>query len=526
MLLKGFFSSYKKSNPLALKVLTSIIICSSLITLVATLSQLYFDYQFEKRDINAQIRQIESSSLASLENSLWEISPDQIQLQLDGIAKLRDIEHVSLITPYNEKYQSGIFRSQSIQKKEYQLKHLEADKEYALGTLHIVISLENLQQRLMDKTLLILLTQGMKTFLVSLFILSLFHHLVTQHLARMAHYAKEINLENLNQPLVFNRKAASSDELSLVADALNSMQLNMRSDFKRRKEAEQALFELNTQLEQRVEERTKQLASTNHELQSSLDNLQKTQSQLIESQKMASLGNLVAGVAHEISTPLGIGYTAASYLEQQAQQHSGELAEITLESSQLICQNLERAASLVTAFKQVSVDQASQKRRTFNLKSYLEEIILSLKPKLRNSNAVVSIHCDSAINLDSYPGSYYQIMNNLVLNSLIHARTSTRDKINISVTVSDFNDDITIDYKDDGLGLDAQWMGNVFEPFATSKRNIGCSGLGMHICYNLVHHLLKGEIYCLAADKGAHFQIRLFSVKTEQKFSGENAIYP
>jgi len=510
---KGLFTRYKKTNPLALTVLTAILVCSSLITLVATLSQLYFDYQFEKNDINAQIRQIESSSLASLENSLWDISPEQIQLQLDGIAKLRDIEHVSLNTPFNEQYQSGLRRSELVREKEYQLHHTDADKEYLLGTLRIVISLENLQQRLMDKTLLILLTQALKTFLVSLFILSLFHHLITQHLAKMAKYAKEISLDNLNQPLTFNRKqSASADELSLVADALNTMQANMHSDFNKRKNAEHKLFELNQQLEKRVEQRTQALKNSNQELQASLDNLQKTQTQLIESQKMASLGNLVAGVAHEISTPLGIGYTAASYLEQQAQKYSGELADITLESSQMICQHLERAASLVTAFKQVSVDQASQKRRPFNLEGYLKEIILSLKPKLRNSNTSVDIQCHSQLILDSYPGSFYQIINNLVINSLIHARASTDEKIHIGINVSCVDRDITIDYTDDGQGLDLQWINNVFEPFATSKRSIGCSGLGMHICYNLVHHLLKGEIYCLPAAKGAHFQIKLFSV--------------
>ncbi|MEH6443867.1 MAG: ATP-binding protein [Oceanospirillaceae bacterium] len=510
MQLRSFFVAYKKQNPLAIKLLASIILCSSIVTLLATGSQLYFDYQYERKAIDEEVSQIESSSLASLENSLWEISPEQIQLQLEGMSKLRDIEFLSIDTPFKEHYSSGRLTSKSVIEKSYQLTHTQEDKNYHLGTLRIVISLENLHDRLWGKALVILLSQGIKTFLVSMFILAIFHHLVTQHLATMAKYARALHLNKLTSALALNRKVSTKpDELTNVTDSFNSMRTNMLEDLQKREQAELQLAHLNENLEQIVEQRTAQLQQANTELQTTLENLKQTQAQLIQSKKMASLGNLVAGVAHEISTPIGIGYTAASYLEQQAKKHQGELADIAIESSQMICENLERAASLVTAFKQVSVDQTHEKKRIFNFASYLQEILLSLKPKLRNSGAQVTIECPASLALNSYPGSYYQIFNNLIINSLIHAPAAPGNPVQITINVTCEDDSIVINYTDDGIGLNSEWLNNVFEPFSTSKRSIGCTGLGMHISYNIVTQLLKGTIACLASSRGAHFQIVL-----------------
>jgi signal transduction histidine kinase len=510
MLNSGFFSAYTKHNPLAIKLLAAIILCSSAITLLATSSQLYFDYQYERTAIDEGVKQIESSSLASIENSLWEISPEQVKLQLQGLNKLRDIEYLSIQTPFNEHYSSGKQLSSSVLIKEYALAHSENNITYALGTLRVVISLDGLYQRLWDKALIILMSQGIKTFFVSLFILSIFYHLITQHLAMMAKYARNLHINQLQTPLILNRTApATPDELSDVIDSFNSMRNNMQIDFQKRLKAEQQLETLNENLELRVQQRTAQLQQTNNELQATLENLKQTQNQLIQSKKMASLGNLVAGVAHEISTPIGIGYTAASYLEQQALQNVDDLTEVAVESSKMICQNLERAASLVSAFKQVSVDQSTENKRVFNLDSYLQEVLLSLKPKLRDSKAHILVNCPKDLGLNSYPGSYYQIFNNLIINSLIHAPKDLTTSVNIRIEITLKGDFIYIDYFDDGVGINKNWRAKVFEPFATSKRNKGCSGLGMHICYNIINQLLKGEIHCLNHRDGAHFQIKL-----------------
>ncbi len=500
------FKTYRHHNPLAIKLLAAIILCSSLITLVSTLAQLYSDYRYERNAIDDQIAQIESTTLPSLANSLWEISPRQIQLQLEGILQLPDVEYVTLETPFNERYTSGELPQASVIKKDYPLFHTSADSQFELGSLQLVISLDNIYSRLWDKAWFILLSQGVKTFVVSIFILSIFYHLVTQHLAALAVYARRLRLDKLDLPLVLRRRGKPADELNEVVLSMNTMRETMLADIAKRKAAEQALEDLNSDLEKRVEERTLALEKTNKELQQALEHIQHTQQQLVQSEKMAALGNLVAGVAHEISTPIGISFTAASLLEQQATQYEGELASLTLESSQMIRQNLERAAQLITAFKQVSVDQSSERRRPFYVTDYLEEIILSLKPMLRELHPIINIHCDKTLVIDSYPGCYYQIFNNLIINSLIHGFSQTQaPQIDIEFTIND--NQMQIDYRDNGVGLDKTWREQVFNPFVTSKRNQGCSGLGMHITFNLVSQLLKGNISCLQSDDGAHFRI-------------------
>ncbi len=292
----------------------------------------------------------------------------------------------------------------------------------------------------------------------------------------------------------------------------------MLGDIQRRAEAEKALEQLNAELEQRVQNRTEQLQQTNLELRTTLDELRTTQEKLIESEKMAALGGLVAGVAHEINTPIGIGFTAASFLQKQSQQHlqdqqlaepQRQFAELTLESSELIGHHLERAAQLVSAFKRVSVDQSSEHRRRFSLQEYLDEIVLSLKPKLKKTHHQIAINCSEEIMLDSYPGAYYQIMNNLILNSLIHGFENT-DNGHIEINTEIHNNQLRINYRDDGLGIPEGFERRLFEPFVTTKRNQGCSGLGMHITFNLVTQLLHGEIRCIQEQrKGAFFQIDL-----------------
>ena len=399
--------------------------------------------------------------------------------------------------------------------RSYELEHRsEEGRLFPLGTLRVVISLEEIYQRLADKVLVILTTQGIKTFLVSIFILTIFHRLVTQHLGTMADYARKLTLDRLDRPLILSRrKQQRQDELSQVVHSINHMRESLLDDIALRERAEQELATLNAELEQRVVDRTAELEKTNRELQTTLDELRQTQQQLVESEKLAALGGLVAGVAHEINTPIGIGFTAASWLADQARlsrQKEGEtpLTATAIESSELICQNLERATQLISAFKQVSVDQSSEQRRRFDMAAYLDEILISLKPRLKQANPTIALHCPNGLMLDSYPGAFYQVFTNLIINSLIHGfENQPGGEIDIEVNVE--GDLLRIDYRDNGVGLPDGWQHKVFEPFVTTKRNQGCTGLGMHITYNLVSQLLRGHIRCLPTDQGAYFRIEL-----------------
>ncbi|MBE9396793.1 histidine kinase [Pontibacterium sp. N1Y112] len=508
-------------KPLGIRLLAAILLCSSAITLIATGTQLWLDYRYELSAIDERLQQIEASSLNSLSNSLWEISPDQIQVQLDGLYQLPDIQYLEISSQYGDFYAAGKRpETGPIVERHYDLQHKAANSTvYEVGKLTLIISLDEVYRRLGDKVLVILASQGIKTFLVSIFILTIFHRLITQHLGTMAQYARRLKLDHLDRPLILKRNGkARDDELSQVVDAMNGMRESMLKDMSKRAEAEHALEKLNTELEQRVTDRTQQLEERNQELHETLEKLQATQQQLVESKKLAALGGLVAGVAHEINTPIGIGFTAASFLADQAtlhkQQHPDDpLADTAVESSQLICQNLERAAQLISAFKQVSVDQSSEQQRQFDLIQYLDEILLSLRPRLKRCNPEVIINGPDHLLLDSYPGSFYQIFTNLILNSLLHG-FENQPGGKITITLTPQTDSLKIDYADNGVGIPDGWQYKLFEPFMTTKRNQGCSGLGMHITFNLVSQLLNGHICCVPDESGAHFQIDLPLVTT------------
>ncbi|WP_299197631.1 ATP-binding protein [uncultured Amphritea sp.] len=510
------FNELCSQKPIGIRLLTSILLYSSAITLIATGTQLWLDYRYERSAIDERLQQIEASSLNSLANSLWEISPTQVQVQLDGLLQLPDIRYLEIHSQFGNLYSAGTKpRVGATVERHFELNYSDKTNEAVkVGDLTLIVSLDEVYRRLADKVLLILASQGIKTFLVSIFILTLFNQLVTRHLGTMADYARRLRLDQLDNPLILKRKPqAKEDELSQVVNSMNQMRQSMLIDMGKREDAERSLARLNAELEQRVSERTQALEQSNEELRATLLKLQETQQQLVESKKLAALGGLVAGVAHEINTPIGIGYTAASFLADQAnlyqQQHpDNPLAETAVESSQLICENLERAAQLISAFKLVSVDQASEQRRRFDLIQYLDEIRRSLKPKLKQSNPLITVRGPDQLILDSYPGSFYQIFTNLILNSLLHG-FDNQPGGTITIDINTSGQRIQIDYRDNGVGITAGWHTKLFEPFMTTKRSLGCSGLGMHIVYNLVSQLLQGHIECLPSDQGAHFHIDL-----------------
>jgi signal transduction histidine kinase len=261
------------------------------------------------------------------------------------------------------------------------------------------------------------------------------------------------------------------------------------------------LKRFNENLEQLVGNRTQELSQA-------LSNLQSAQTELVKSEKMAALGGLVAGIAHEINTPIGIGVTAASLIADKIEELSKSLQKGLLkrsdldkfmdtlkQSSLIVLANLNRAAELIQSFKQVAVDQSSEERRSFNLKTYLEEVLLNLRPKLKRTKINIQIDCADNIILDSFPGLISQIATNLVMNSLSHAYDSG-DNGTICFSISQLPEHLNFEYTDDGKGIAPENIGKIFDPFYTTKRGQGGSGLGLHIVYNLVTQKLQGTITC------------------------------
>lgn len=531
MLWSARLKQFRRDNPLAVRLLAWILLFSSVITLLSTITQLYLDYRADLDLIHERIAQMETTSLNEIANQVWLINDERINAQLDSLLQLPDLHYLRLQTSFGEEFSAGQLpdRHKALLKRAYPLTHTTAEGEqYSLGSLEVFFDLTRVYQNLEERVLVILASQGIKTFLVSIFILYIVWKLVTRHLGTLAHYARALTPEALDQELRLGRKHDHQDELSEVVSAINGMRESLKADISQRIEAEQALAELNERLEARVLQRTKELVTTNRELNNTLDQLRNTQSQLVESEKMAALGNLVAGVAHEINTPIGIGLTAASYLQDQAQAQERQLTSATpapaqrfvgiaLESSALITQNLQRAAQLVNAFKQVSADQSSEQLRSFQLHDYLDEILLSMAPRLKQSQTQITIHCPGDLTLYSYPGALYQILVNLIQNSLIHGfDDQPGGKLQLQVWL-DHNPGtdprVILDYRDNGSGIPDAIRNRVFEPFFTTRRHAGSTGLGLHIAYNLCTQRLGGTLRCQAPGapdyQGAHFVLSL-----------------
>lgn len=259
----------------------------------------------------------------------------------------------------------------------------------------------------------------------------------------------------------------------------------------------------------------------NSELKKTLQTLQQTQEQLIQSEKMVSLGGLVAGVAHEVNTPIGVSITAASYLEERSRElkelfESGKLKrsdmekyiETSTDTIKILMLNLQRASNLISSFKQIAVDQSVEEKRNFNIKEYVNEVLLSLNPKLKKTKHVVSVQCPDDLEIYSYPGALSQIITNLVVNSLVHAFDED-DEGNISINIYTDSDVVNIIYSDDGKGIDNGDLGKIFDPFFTTKRGQGGTGLGLNIVYNIVTQEYGGNIKCISEPgKGTTFIIK------------------
>jgi PAS domain S-box-containing protein len=279
--------------------------------------------------------------------------------------------------------------------------------------------------------------------------------------------------------------------------------------------SEEKLLRYQNQLEERVRNRT-------HELQDSLDELTETQGQLIEAEKMAALGGLVAGVAHEINTPVGIGITCTSQLGElndafEEQYRTGKLSKLAIEKYiqkvrdcvKINLLNLTRGAELINSFKEISVDQSTEEVRSFDLKQYVEGILLSVNVKFKKTQHQINLHCDHPIIVYSVPGVYSQILTNFLMNSLIHGFEDEAYGV-IDIEIKQLSKSIVLTYIDNGCGISKEQLLKIYDPFYTTKRHSGSTGLGMNIVYNLVSQRLAGTINCSSEpNKGVKFVLTL-----------------
>lgn len=374
------------------------------------------------------------------------------------------------------------------------LKH----NDYIYGTLYVEKStkiIKNLLKKVFNEVIFFTIILLLVIYFISL-ILSDY---LLKPILSLASTAEEIaSSQNYSTRVEYNSK----NEIGSLYKAFNTLVNDTEN--------------LTHNLEQKVALRTK-------ELEESLEYLKQTQQKLIESEKMSALGNLVSGIAHEVNTPLGNAITGSSVIAKETltlkkELEDGTLKRSTLEkrlnvlndSSALLSKSLNFASGLIKSFKQISVDQVTNDVREFNIKEYIEEIFLTNHNKLKQIPTKIEIISEKELIVKHSPGVIAQIFNNLIQNSVIHGFENIKKEAMITVKIEKTNKNLILEYQDNGNGIDEKLKAKIFEPFVTTKRNAGGTGLGLNIVYNLVHQKLKGTLEVSSKkDMGTKFIIKI-----------------
>ena len=287
--------------------------------------------------------------------------------------------------------------------------------------------------------------------------------------------------------------------------------------------------DLNAQLEKRVAERT-------HELQQALENLSRAQNELISSEKLAALGRVVAAVAHELNTPIGNSVMVATTLDEKAREFSAQVEIGSIRRSQInefvsascsgtdmLLRNLQQAHNLIHSFKQVAVDQTSDRRRDFELETMIGEVVATMTPTLRKTPYRLTVDIAKGVAMNSYPGPLGQVITNFVNNALLHGFDGRQDgEMHLSARRKIDTDFVELRFSDNGNGMDTEHLKHIFDPFFTTRLGQGGSGLGLNIVYNLVTRILGGSIDVVSTPgKGTTFTLFIPIVAPEQPADSE-----
>ncbi len=378
---------------------------------------------------------------------------------------------------------------------------MQGNNQY--GYVYIQASNEHIEE-FTRKTNIISLIMITMTLLLTLLIMVRLQRQITQPIKNVIR-----TIQHISQSKDYSTRCQSVPykELDILGKNINIMLSRIEKHFQKLNNAEQETLRINQELKDKVTLRTDALKESNQELLSTLEKLHQFQNQLVESEKMASLGDMVAGVAHEVNTPIGLGVTASTLLVDRIGEIKTLFENKTLKSSQLkrflnegeenveiIYRNLKRAADLISSFKKLAVDQSSEENRHFNVKQLVNEVFLTLAPQLKKQPVTFNLHCPDDLFITSKPGPINQILINLLLNSLLHAFDG-RENGEITINIMSLSDQLNINYQDNGNGVDHTIKSKIFDPFITTKRGSGGSGLGLHLVYNLVTQALGGHIH-------------------------------
>ncbi|MDO6475717.1 HAMP domain-containing sensor histidine kinase [Alteromonas sp. 1_MG-2023] len=563
---------------LSRKLLTRVLSVYFILTLIVTVGQIFTEYLSTKNHIESELRTLKNTFAESLTRANWELNKVQARIIAEGLTKLPTIEGVQVrdengdlvadegqtIPSNGSPVQTGIMQDHpgGIFSYSFPLIFEFSGRESFVGDVTLYSSFDIILSRIEVGIFFLIGNAIVKTaFLIFLF-MTAFKHMLSEPLAELTGQMTTFDPEHPEDSKI-QVTDGEDNELRMLQQSFNQViddfvvsQEKLKGTREALRQANKKLDDQNLILEQEVAKKTASLSQImldleqqkdelianqrelrqenenrqyiedelrkrNTELARNMEMLNLIKDQLVESERMASLGGLVAGIAHDVNTPIGVSVTAASYLNERLVSLRAAFDDKTLsnksmnafideaeQASTLLLSNLNRASDLIASFKQVAVDQTSEAERLFNLNSYLHEILQSLKPTFKNTRHQVNIQCPADLEILCAPGVIAQIVTNMMINSLMHGFEHIQEG-HISLAVSRDGSHIVMEYQDDGKGMSKEALSHLFDAFYTTRRNQGGSGLGTHIVFNLVTQTLDGSIEAFSEpEKGLRYVIR------------------
>ncbi|MFT5162853.1 MAG: signal transduction histidine kinase [Alteromonadaceae bacterium] len=557
-----------RTKSLSRKLLATVLSVYFLLTFAVTCFQVFGEYITSKSHIIGELVTLQKTFSGSLTRAIWELNTQQAITIAEGLLAIPMIEGI-VVRDDNQDTISMLGRVPSIAEKyrnqlisegvplddsrtglfgySFPLIFEFSGRATHVGDVTLISSREVVINRILISIYFLVGNALIKTAFLIFLLLHSFRKHLTDPLNELTQQIEDLEIDDLagvrldihsaedNELNVmesaFNRLITKVQEykqelekakhdLQLSNDKLDKHNLTLEQEVARKTSIlSHAMIDLQQQkhqLEQQQKELTveiskrrqkeNELTHKRQELEKMVDELNQAQDRLVQNEKFAAIGGLVAGLTHEVNTPIGIGVTAITFLAERLESleeafDSKTLSQKSLENfisemkqgSSLLMSNLQRASELTASFKQITVDQASEAIRLINLKTYLNEIIKSLYPKLKKHNHIIEINCPEDIELKIPAGAISQIFTNLILNSVIHG-FEQKAKGLMKIDVEDQGEMLKITYSDNGKGMGGRQLEQIFDPFFTTKRDQGGSGLGTHIVYNLVRQTLDGTI--------------------------------
>lgn len=532
MALQSFISSVRSRITLRFAVILAVSFSLAITSLILVPIQLRSIETDSKQKLTDEHKRSADTLSVILSEPVWQITPEIAKLSSEVVFSDPNVSEINVITLPDKKTfitntrkatQHGAFRTET-----RQITH----GDQTIGEVQLTVAEDRMLQEINDTKNRAIVIAFISLLLSVVCILVVLQWRLVQPIKRLIEKSDLIANGELNEVISLDRK----DEIGHLALSLEATRQALQRSFKELEIKNQQLLEYSGTLESKVRLRTHELENANHHLEAALMSVNSAQNELARIERMAALGSMVAGVAHELNTPLGNCLLVASTLSDETRQlervqnegtmRRSDLAhyiQVANESSKLLNRGLQQAAQLVGDFKQVAVDQSSAQRRKFTLMVVFQELAALLHSSLRKTPFTLELDIPDHIQLDSYPGPLGQVFSNLVNNAVVHGLDGM-EQGTMRCLARQQGDQVLIVFEDSGKGIPQNIIKRIFEPFFTTKFGKGGSGLGLSITFNIISNVLGGEIRVTSeVDQGARFEITLPLI-APGNFEGDNQI--